>query len=196
MSRRTCWLLLLVAACLACASPGAPGPRAGATELSLDEWRLAEELIANFMGHLRDGRFSEASALFHLPVQFSALQREREAWEIAESLRLALAHLGEPDVLGAAGGAHELTMMEVRSGDPAYWRERLAHHPIASVAFAVEFAEAGAGFLTLQAVSLDGTWQLFRMVFALPEAQPGATETMSALEQELRARLQAGPPRP
>ena len=172
MSRRAFHCLAL-ANCICFALPSKALGRPSPTELG-----------EKFFLFFDSGQFDKTTAFFHFPEDYTEQQRKEDARGIVRFLANLSATAGKLHDRRVKALDGEVITIGVGAGDVPYWATHTEFESGVQTNYVVE-AQQGPLGISLNWLSVKGSWELRNLVCNIPSDRPGAREFVLQLAKTL-----------
>ncbi len=183
--------LLILTCCILLSALGsrASGQESAETQESI-EARL-QSLSVEFFSHMASSEYSDASGLFHYPVDYTSEKRSEVIHRVSKLLKIFVDEFGIPSNYKINETPAPYYNVTVCGGDMKYWEQYPSYMQIP---LEVVFSRENDGYVIILFSNIQDKWEIRAVAYGLPAQRPGAKERIVEVMTKMLITLQPEEP--
>ncbi len=166
------------------------GTRASGQETFKDQESVVtklQSLSVEFFKHMVNSEYSEASGLFHYPLEYTSGKRSEQIVDVSKLLKILSEEFGVPSDFRANEASSPCYNVTVCGGDIQYWQE---HPTFRQVPLEVVFSKESNGYIVILFSNILNKLEIRAVAYGLPAQRPGAEERIVEIMTKMLISLQ------
>ncbi len=152
-----------------------------------------QSLSIEFFKHMARSEFSDASELFHYPLEYTSGKRSEQRIDVSKLLKIISEEFGTPSDYKAFESPAPCYNVTVCAGDIEYWQK---HPTFLQIPLQVVFSKESDGYIVLIFSNIMNKWEIRAVAYGLPAQRAGAEERVVEIMTKMLIALQPEPQKP
>ena len=151
-----------------------------------------QSLSVEFFAHMASSEYSDASGLFHYPLEYTSEKRFKIIHSVSKLLKVFTDEFGIPLNYKVNDTPTPYYNVTVCGGDMQYWKK---HPSYMQIPLEVVFSKENNGYVVLLFSNIQNKWEIRAVAYGLPAQRPGAKERVVEIMTKMLITLQPEPPK-
>lgn len=148
-------------------------------------------LSVEFFTHMASSEYSDASGLFHYPVDYTSGKRSKVIHSVSKLLKIFADEFGIPSNYKINETPAPYYNVTVCGGDVEYWEQYPSYMQIP---LEVVFSREDDGYVIIMFSNIQDKWEIRAVAYGLPAQRPGAKERVVEIMTKMLIKLQPEEP--
>lgn len=150
-----------------------------------------QTLSSEFLTHMASSEYSDASGLFHYPVDYTSEKRSEVIHRVSKLLKIFVDEFGIPSNYKINETPAPYYNVTVCGGDMKYWEQYPSYMQIP---LEVVFSRENDGYVIILFSNIQDKWEIRAVAYGLPAQRPGAKERIVEVMTKMLITLQPEEP--
>ncbi len=146
-----------------------------------------QSLSIEFFKHMVNSEYSEASGLFHYPLEYTSGKRSEQVVDVSKLLKILSEEFGVPSGFKANKTSAPCYNVTVCGGDIQYWQK---HPTFRQIPLEVVFSKESNGYIVILFSNMSDKWEIRAVAYGIPAQRPGAEERIVEIMTKMLISLQ------
>ncbi len=144
-------------------------------------------LSVDFFKHMASSQYSDASVLFHYPLEYTSGKRSEQVIDVSKLLKILSDEFGIPSDYKVNETQAPCYNVTVCGGDMQYWQK---HPSFIQIPLEVVFSKESEGYVVILFSNILNKWEIRAVAYGLPAQRPGAKERVVEIMTKMLITLQ------
>jgi hypothetical protein len=146
-----------------------------------------QSLSVEFFKHMANSEYSDASELFHYPLEYTSEKRSEVILSVSKLLKIFNDEFGIPSNYKIKETPTPYYNVTVCGGDMQYWQK---HPSYIQIPLEVVFSKENDGYIAILFSNILNKWEIRAVAYGLPAQRPGAKERVVEIMTKMLITLQ------
>ncbi len=146
-----------------------------------------QSLLVEFFKHMANCEYSDASGLFHYPLEYTSERRSEVILSVSKLLKIFTDEFGIPTNYKINETPAPYYNVTVCGGDMQYWEKYPSYMQIP---IEVVFSKENDGYIVILFSNILNKWEIRAVAYGLPAQRPGAKERVVEIMTKMLISLQ------
>ena len=146
-----------------------------------------QSLSVEFFKHMANSEYSDASGLFHYPLEYTSEKRMEQILDVSKLLKIFTDEFGIPSNYKINETPTPYYNVTVSGGNMQYWQK----YPLyMQIPLEVVFSKENDGYVIILFTNILNKWEIRAVAYGLPAQRPGAKERVVEIMTKMLITLQ------